>query len=871
MSDVERLLAEAAPTDGVTEQVVAARLRRAVFGGAPASPSGRYTLLERVGDGGMGSVWAAWDAKLDRKVALKFLRSQRGDDAEHEARLLREAQALARLSDPHVVAVFDVTSWTPPDGDGPTQVVLAMEYLPGTTLEAWLRAAPRTWREVLDVFAQAGRGLAAAHRAGLVHRDVKPHNVIVDPRGRAEVVDFGLALTAGDTTSAAEVAGTPRYMAPEQYRGTEIDARADQFAWCAALWEALAGAPPFRGETAAALLQDKLGGAPRPGPKSIPSWIRRVLERGLAVDPAARWPDMDALLAVLARDPARAWRRRLAVLALAGAAAGVAAAWPRPAQCDDGAERFAALWHERRAEDIGAAFNATGRPYAAVTWATARAELDRYAAAWAAVRDDACRAHRDGAQSDDLFDRRIACLERRRERVRAVLDRFAAPDGAMVDRISAALARLPPPEHCSDATALRREVAEPEDAEAAALVRTIDRQLADGRAAIDAGHAEDGLAAAVRAQQAYAAGGLDHAPTAAAAALVEGEALGWLGRSDEARASLTRAAAAALRAADDEGFAHAAAQLVWELGDVARDFEAAASWAALGEAALARAGSPPAITYLLGNAVATADLDADRSAAAIGRLERELATIEAAFGARDYRIFVLRTNLANAHYREQRWDQAGMQYEQALALGGELLGATHPRVLLARMNFAALLHATGREAEARAELDVLLEGQRQTIGAQHPDYAAALVLRAMVRHALGDPLAALDDADAALVALGGGAAKGHVAARAHFMRARVLLEQGRLDAAEHAVGSAAAELDALYDAPNSDHLPLAELRGELARARGDVPAARAAYGHMLELAVVTGDAEQQAAARGHLAALEKDASAGGEHARDGAR
>ena len=256
VAEVERIIADAAPPSGVTEDLVAARLRAAVFGPAPelVTPQHRYTLLERLGQGGMGTVWAAWDAKLDRKVALKFLRT--GDDA----RLLAEAQALARLSDPHVVAVFDVATWTPPHEPEREHVVLAMEFLAGRTLHAWLVEESRSWRAIVAMFVQAGRGLAAAHRAAVIHRDFKPENVIIGER--AKVVDFGLArVQAGEPTDpgprgddvhaddapqlSLAFAGTPPFMPPEQHRGQTVDARADQYAWCVALWEALYRQRPF--------------------------------------------------------------------------------------------------------------------------------------------------------------------------------------------------------------------------------------------------------------------------------------------------------------------------------------------------------------------------------------------------------------------------------------------------------------------------------------------------------------------------------------------------------------------------------------------------------------------------------------------------
>ncbi|MFZ5441228.1 MAG: protein kinase domain-containing protein, partial [Myxococcota bacterium] len=264
---------------------------------------GRYVVLEFVGEGAMGRVYAAYDPVLDRKVALKLLHPL-ADGPSAQERLLREAKALAKVSHPHLVAVHDAGSF----GDS---VFLAMEFVEGQTLRAWLAAAKRTEAELVDVFAQAGRGLAAAHEAGLVHRDFKPENVLVGRDGRVRVSDFGLAreLSAplpleGPTpirggaasTHTGALVGTPAYMAPEQLGGERADERADQFAFCVALAEALGGGRPFPENTLAQV---------RAGPKLTASArLTKVLTRGLSAEPAARYPSMSALLAAL-RPPAR--------------------------------------------------------------------------------------------------------------------------------------------------------------------------------------------------------------------------------------------------------------------------------------------------------------------------------------------------------------------------------------------------------------------------------------------------------------------------------------------------------------------------------------------------------------------------------------
>ncbi len=273
---------------------------------------GRYTLLRCIGHGGMGIVYAAHDQELAREVAIKVLRADiAGAD---DRRLADEARALARLAHPNVVGVYDV-------GVHAGQRFIAMEYVVGEDLRRWL-AAPRTLREILRVFAGAGRGLGAAHAVGLVHRDFKPDNVLVGDDGRPRVLDFGLAqaptrspvevgrppllATGADPTctalsAAGEVIGTPAYMAPEQYLGEAADARSDQFSYAVALYFAVYGERPFAGDDPQALALSIVRGRVRPfAPRyPVPAWLDALLERALRVEPAGRFASMDALVAIL--------------------------------------------------------------------------------------------------------------------------------------------------------------------------------------------------------------------------------------------------------------------------------------------------------------------------------------------------------------------------------------------------------------------------------------------------------------------------------------------------------------------------------------------------------------------------------------------
>ncbi|MCA9686200.1 MAG: protein kinase, partial [Myxococcales bacterium] len=293
---------------------------------------GRFTVIRRLGAGGMGVVYVAYDEQLDRRVAVKLLRGPESEQARLD--LEREAKTMASLSHPNVVTVHEV-------GNHHGQVFVAMEYVEGQDLRGWLAARAHGWREVLAIFRQAGEGLAAAHEAGIVHRDFKPDNVLVGKDGRVRVADFGLAYKLDNRREVAEakakrddgendlqtmrtqigsVVGTPAYMAPEQYKLSRIDERSDQFAFCVALWEGLYGQRPFIGANIIALSDSIIEGRRRPAPtdKGVPLWLQDILIRGLHPDPPARWPSMRSLLDALAVDPQERRRRLLRNLGVAG-------------------------------------------------------------------------------------------------------------------------------------------------------------------------------------------------------------------------------------------------------------------------------------------------------------------------------------------------------------------------------------------------------------------------------------------------------------------------------------------------------------------------------------------------------------------------
>ncbi|MEX1365217.1 MAG: serine/threonine-protein kinase, partial [Nannocystaceae bacterium] len=377
------------------------------------------TIERHLGAGAMGTVFVAHDDRLQRRVAVKL---HLGTEERELAQLEREARALAKISHPNVLAVHEV-------GVSEDRVFVVTEYVEGLALDQWL-ARPRRLEDIVEVFAAAAEGLAAVHAAGLVHRDFKPANVLVGDDGRVRVADFGLAETITEESSEAagshdqassvastlrsrRTAGTPAYMAPEQFEG-RADFRADQFSLCVALAEALTGAHPYAGRPSHQVSSADLSLAA--GAHRIPRRLAAVLRKGVALEPQARFDGTDQLAAELRRTIAP--RRSRYVLAGAVVFAGVIGAaqlWGSTAAiCDDAEPRVAEVWNEARAAELEQAF-ASAHPVGARAWSPLRRRLDVFTARWSEERRESCRAARiTQTVSEGAFEVSMACFERRR-------------------------------------------------------------------------------------------------------------------------------------------------------------------------------------------------------------------------------------------------------------------------------------------------------------------------------------------------------------------------------------------------------------------------------------------------------------------------
>jgi tetratricopeptide (TPR) repeat protein/predicted Ser/Thr protein kinase len=652
---------------------------------------GRYVVLEVLGEGGMGVVHAAFDPQLDRKVAIKVLRG--ASSAEARERLLREAQAMAKLSHPNVVAVFDV-------GEIDDGVFLAMELVEGVTLREWLASDPSMpWRARLEAMKAAGRGLAAAHAAGVVHRDFKPANVLVGRDGRVRVTDFGLARRAAEPSSddgaeerasspallgeplteTGSILGTIGYIAPEQALDGESDARADQFSFSVTLYLSLYGEKPFPSQR----LNDYLDAIDRPvrdapADSKVPTWLRRVILRGLSRSPDDRYPSMTELLSALDRDPQRSFRRwsiagvmTLAAVASAGLVA--RAASQKEHQCDAAAQPLSGVWDDAVKRDVRAAFAATRASNADIAYTRASSVLDAYASGLGAMQVEACRATRVRAeQSEEVLRLRADCLDRRSLELRALTSLFRRADAQVVDNAVKAAHELPSLAWCADAQALRANVGLPDDPSKRARALDARRDLAEASALSLGDKNADALAVAQRALDSARAA--DDERLEAEALFLAGRAQHRLGDDASALRSLTGAALAGSASGQTEISVRAAALLAYVIGVDLQRGDEAKDWIARANAILTRAGGNEELAAFVASREASILHGYDhKPELAAPIFERTAASYRRLFGTHPSTQRELK-NLGDVYVALGRRDLALASYREALAMSDALFG-----------------------------------------------------------------------------------------------------------------------------------------------------------------------------------------------------
>lgn len=603
---------------------------------APGSTIGHFRVVRELGAGGMGVVFEAHDPDLDRRVAIKVVRDRNAGSAAG-VRLIAEAQAMARLAHPNVVGVHEV-------GTIDNQVFVVMELVRGDTLAGWLDRHPRPWRDIVAVFVQAGEGLLAAHHAGLVHRDFKPSNVLIDLSGRARVSDFGLArgddrpsLASG--SEASTVAGTLAYMAPEQRAGEPVDARADQYAFAISLQQAL---------------------APKHSLGSPSRRVRSAIARALSIDPDERFPTLEALLAEL---KAGIRSRRMALvtigggLVMAGLAASLVVTRSAADDCSDGARLVDGVWSPSARLTQVATFLQV-RPDALVTSASTARLVDDWADRWKLGRKAACAAERPQRVE------RLGCLDRGLHELRAQIALWRNADATVVDHAVRAAAALPQPQECATHPA-------------AALGDTLRGRIAELAALVRSGHprkAHQGVAEMLAHAEA------ENNPRALAAALlaagrIEREA----GNLPIAREHFSHAARAAGRASDDKALLDALVEEAVVIIDLGRPRDSLGLLdAADALQTRARLDQSERIALVRGDAYG----QAGRAREAIAEITRVLPQIEtrAILDPSARMLLTLALGQLAAAQRQLDPDHARKTLERALALDEASYGLVHPEV-----------------------------------------------------------------------------------------------------------------------------------------------------------------------------------------------
>ena len=710
---------------------------------------GRYRTLECVGIGGMGVVYAAYDPQLDRRVALKLLIEGKEKNSERKrARLLREAQSMAKLTHPNVITVHDVGVWH-------GQVFVAMEFVEGGTLKSWMRDGERTWAEIRQTMTAAGRGLAAAHAAGLVHRDFKPDNVLIGHDGRVRVTDFGLARWEDAATNSgqkfasgsddgsmsfddhevlsAEVSltrtgalvGTPAYMAPELYRHEVADGATDQYAFCVALYEAIYGQRPFTGRTLAELATAVVSteNIEFPSSVSVPRHVRNVIRRGMARKRSERYPSMAALLAALERRGVRRWKT-VAVVAVPVAAVGVGAwastrAAERGSGCDDVGEPIEAVWTADRRESIAEAFSRSPSPLAKQASTVLLESLDGYTQEWAATAKATCEARAAGGRSAfvGLSER---CLAQSRVALDVALEGFEEVDDADISRSMGFVASVR--RDCADETALLTEappVAPDELREDVDRIR-LDLAKVDGHLA--AGNYDVGVDLATR---------LDAEAVELGVGALEAEtklSLGKLqdlaGQYEAAAKTLERAELLAISSRFHRVTAEALVYNVYVQGVMLENAEAGRALARRAEAASTAAGlgddfraallmNQASVEFSAANYDA-AETVAQQALSLRDRNEDPLGWADAAF------------NVASIRIARGRNEAAIPTLYQYIDTFEDKVGRMHPDVAIGYHTLSVALLDQERTEEAEKALRTALHIVEESLGSDHANYAHPL-------------------------------------------------------------------------------------------------------------------------------------------------
>jgi len=693
---------------------------------------GRFSLIESVGRGGMGEVFRAYDPELRREVAIKLLSQTGPQEQQH---MLREARALAALSHPNIVTVFDV-GWC---GD---RVFLAMELIEGTSLREWLADTPRSVRDVCDVFAALADGLAAAHDAGLVHGDIKPENAMVASDGRVIVLDFGLAhraeVESGAGQAAQRLAGTPRYMAPEQFDGGAVTAKADQFSFAVSLYSALYERYPFDGSNTDEISESVRGGrlvAP-PARRHVPRRLRSTLSQALSSDPGDRLPSMRSLANVL-RDAARSKRRLLVGLGVVAAGlAAVAVAGAGTDTCAYPDHWLGDVWTDEIRSDVLRGFEASGSPLAAESYRRVSARLDTYVGQLGAAYVDTCEAtHVRREQSPELLDLRMRCLHDRAKGAQALVSALRTPDETLVTRATQATTSLADLDACDDPEYVGARYPAPRDPDTAAQLKQLGTRVAQAEAARTTGKPRRALEIATELAEPAAA--LEYPPIHARTQHALARALMDLGRFSDAQAAFVESGSAATVSGDYVGTVEALSGLAWSVAKQG-EYDAALAYIKSAEIALART---PADSWLRrGPLVVQQEIYAGRGELELAqeRANEELALATRRWGADHEWTARAHYNVALSGSKRGDLALAATHFERSRVLFLNILGASHPRIGWIHNALGEVERKSGNLEAATDHYHKAIKVFENALGDEHLNVSFPLHNLAVVAQTTGD-------------------------------------------------------------------------------------------------------------------------------------
>lgn len=829
---------------------------------------GRFLVIDELGAGAMGVVVLAYDPELGRRVALKLVKPKGSDPLRARARLQREAMALAQLNHHNVVTVYDV-------GVHEGRVFLAMEYIEGQTLREWMRGGPRSWREVVEVFAAAAKGLGAAHAVGLVHRDFKPDNVMLGDDGQIRVMDFGLArigseLEDGAASSSAlellemgsgaelglgsasgssltrtgSLLGTPAYMAPEQLLRQPATPHSDQFAFCVSLHEALYGSRPFRGRhfnaVAAAILAGRR--SPPPSPRQAPAWLDQVIRRGLATRPEERFPDMDTLHAVLASVDLRLRRRRAlgAVLGL-GLIAGVGGSWKAYERME------AELACVATRDEVDEVWNATTRAGIRAQLSELMADeghaladrilpwLDVRAEGWQHAAYELCRATKlEREWSAEREAKARWCLDGVRRELGATASGLANADRVAIARGVSAASSFVPARVCLDELGLDLAGAPPPIEEREAIASGF-AELAELRYLRVSGQTTAGLERAEALTELFA--DLSWAPLELG---LDAERVSLLVAAGSHREAAELGRQTYYRAAKRDNWTTAASVanvMIQTYGHVLGELAEGERWAELAELAIVHAGDPlGAHEARRQTGIGALRFSDGRLSEARDAFQVALAGLEAVYGEAHPAVAAILGNLAMVHGSLDEREAALALHQRQVEIMTKIYGPEHLLTLQARQGLAGDYMWLRDFERAVPMFESVIAALEQAHGPEHLDISVSLIYLAAIAHEQEDFQTMLDHARRALTIGEKAVGREHRWTATNYVNiADALVGLERWSEAEQAASEALAIAEGLWG-PDSHRLGSALSKLGLAQlGAGEHALALATFGRGLEL------------------------------------